>query len=208
MGRARMLVLEPGADASAALAEWARVLRSGGVVAFATDTVWGLGALARDAAAIARIFAMKGRDDQRPMACLIRDAAMARGLAPTWGEPVDLLARRYWPGALTVVVDLGEPRLPAQRGLSTLGLRVPDRRAVLDLLDLLGEPLAATSANRSGQAELGSAADVMAELGDEVDLIVDDRSPVGGIASTVVEWNGSGWRVLRHGGLTLDESTR
>lgn len=197
----RIATDEPGA-----LAAWADTLRSGGVVGFATDTVWGVGALARDAQAVERIFALKGRDDTRPMACLVRDSAMARGLAAHWDARVEALVERHWPGGLTVVVS-APGRFPAvQRGATTLGLRVPDRAPVLALLDLIGEPLAATSANLSGQPELPDAGAVLSVLGDRLDLVVDDGNPVSGKPSTVLEWTGERWRILRQGALALDES--
>lgn len=201
---ARTLVLPPGEPWDAALAEWLACLRDGGVAAFATDTVWGLGALARQDAAVERIHAIKGRGEDRPMACLVRDADMARGLAAHWDARVDRLARRHWPGALTVIVPTrGVPFPAAQRGVATLGVRVPARPSVLALLALAGEPLAATSANRSGQPELPDAAAVRGELGGKLDLIVDDRGPVEGTASTVLQWAGSSWSVLRQGSVRV-----
>ena len=191
------------ADA-AGIARAAQVLRAGGVIAFATDTVWGIGALASCPPALARIFAIKGRADTRPVACLVRDAAMARALSDRWDAQVEAIARRHWPGALTIVVPAAGRFPAAQRGLATLGLRVPDRPAVLALLDDLREPLAATSANLSGQPELPDAGAVHAALGAHVDLVLDDASPVSGLASTVVEWNTTAWRVLRPGAVQLD----
>lgn len=205
---ARRIVLPAGGDWQDGLAAWASALRGGAVTAFATDTVWGVGALASDARAVERIYGLKGRDDRRPMACLVRDAAMARGIAADWPGPVDALARRHWPGALTLVVS-APGRFPAvQRERTTVGLRVPQRPAVLALLDLIGEPLAATSANSSGDPELPDAEAVMRALGPRLDLVVDDARPVGGTASTVVEWAGERWHVLRQGAIALDESLR
>lgn len=196
----RLMASEAGAVERAA-----DLLRRGGVIAFATDTVWGIGALARCDAALERMFAIKGREDRRPVACLVRDVEMARGISSVWDERVDGITRRHWPGALTVVVP-APGRFPgAQRGLTTLGLRVPDRRVVLALLDLLGEPIAATSANLSGQPELPDGVSVEAALGAQVDVVLDDGLAVSGLASTVVEWTGTEWRVLRQGAVRVDE---
>jgi L-threonylcarbamoyladenylate synthase len=141
------------------------------------------------------------------MACLVGGVDEASRWAERWGEPVDRVVRRHWPGALTVVVrTAGCPFPSAQRGVPKLGLRVPDRPSVLALLARLGEPLAATSANRSGEPELPDADAVMTHLGAGLDLVVDDRTPVTGTPSTVLEWDGSRWSVLRQGGVVLQES--
>lgn len=200
---AERITLVPGPDYAAGLTRFVDTLRAGGVVAFATDTVWGIGALARHTVAVERIFDIKGRDDTRPVACLVRDSGMARQIAEHWDDEVEALTRRHWPGALTVVVRAPGRFPAAQRGRDTLGLRVPDRPVVRAVLDALGEPLAASSANLSGQPELANADDVAATLRDSIDLIVDDRMPVSGQASTVLEWNGMTWLVLRQGAVLL-----
>jgi L-threonylcarbamoyladenylate synthase len=191
------------------LERWRQVLSGGGVAAFATDTVWGIGALARSAEAVERIYELKGRQDCQPLACLVAGVRIARRWAACWPSPVDRLARLHWPGPLTLILPTAGIPLPAvQRGVSRLGLRVPARPVLLDLLELLAEPLAATSANRSGQPELSGAEQIGAILGDGLDLLVSDNLSVSGVASTVVEWNESGLKVLRQGSLTVDLEDR
>ena len=202
----RLVIPESGPERAAALTSWAECLKDGGVVAFPTDTVWGLGALASSEAGIARIYEAKGRADTKPMALLVRDAAAARAIALDWAEPIDALARKHWPGALTIVVRAPGRYPGAQRGVDTIGMRVPDRPAVLELLGMLSQPLAATSANVSGEPELADALAIEARLGSSLDLLVEDGRGVGGLASTVLEWNGRIWRLLRQGAIRLTES--
>jgi L-threonylcarbamoyladenylate synthase len=176
------------------------ILQAGGVAAFPTDTVWGIGALARHPAAVERIYAIKGRAHQQPLACLVANPAAAQTAVAVWPAPVAALTERYWPGPLTVVLPTDGLVYPAvQRGVAKLGLRVPDHPLLLRLLSLLGEPLAATSANRSGQPELATLAQVEAELGRELDLIVGGEASLSGRASTVLEWTGKELSVLRQG---------
>jgi len=202
----RIAIPPAGAARTAALDAWAETLRAGGICAFPTDTVWGLGACAADERAIQRIYDVKGRADTKPMQLLVRDLAAARSIAGDWGPEVDALTRAHWPGALTIVVRAPGRYPGAQRGVGTIGLRVPDRPAVLELLDRLDGPLAATSANISGEPELPDAGAIMARMGDSLDAVIEDGTSVGGLASTVLEWDGSGWRVLRQGAVRLDET--
>jgi L-threonylcarbamoyladenylate synthase len=198
-----ILVLRPAAYREG-LQRWAAVLRAGGVTAFPTDTVWGIGALAAHAAAVERIYGIKRRLAAQPVACLVPGEAGARRWFPDWPPAVAELTARHWPGPLTLVLPTDGLPLPAvQRGVAKLGVRVPARRALLDLLEILGEPLAATSANRSGRPDLAQASDVLAKLGAELDLIVDDETPLSGSASTVIEWDGVRLGVLRAGAVGL-----
>lgn len=186
------------------LREWDTVLKNGGVVAFSTDTVWGVGARASDAQAVERLYELKGRHDSQPLACLVGNARIARRFASSWPEPVDRLANLHWPGPLTLVVPTNGTPLPAvQRGVCRLGLRVPDRPVLLDLLMLLDEPLAATSANRSGHPELSGVDQIRTAFGERLDLLVSDKLSVSGVASTVVEWNDGRLRILRQGSLGI-----
>jgi L-threonylcarbamoyladenylate synthase len=199
---ARLVELD-GADVDTKLSVCAEILRSGGVAAFPTDTVWGIGALARHAAAVERIYAIKGRAHQQPLACLVRDSAAAQGCVLSWPEPVRALTQRHWPGPLTVVLPTNGLVYPAVQRTPKLGLRVPDHPLLLRLLEILAEPLAATSANRSGRPELASLAAVRAELGGELDLIVGGEASLSGRASTVLEWTGTELAVLRQGDVRL-----
>ncbi len=146
------------------------ILREGGVVALPTDTVYGLIAVASDDAAVTRAFEIKSRPPDQHLPLFVGCIEQAE-LIGDMNEPARHLAPRFWPGALTIVV----PKKPAYRTIAagdTVGLRVPDDPALREIAAQLG-PLTATSANRSGQPECRTAAEVHAQLGDSVDFIVD-----------------------------------
>ena len=187
-----------------ALAEAARVLRAGGLVAFPTETVYGLGALAFDEGALARVFAAKGRPVHHPLIAHVEDEARARALAASWPETASRLARAFWPGPLTLVVDRGA-HVPAavSGGASSIAVRVPSHPVALALLALLGQPIAAPSANRYQGVSPTTAAHVVKELGDRVDLVLDAGPCAAGIESTVVDARLDPPRVLRLGAASL-----
>ena len=190
------------ADAEGALAEAVDVLRGGGVVAYPSDTVYGLGAAASDARAVERVFAVKDRDTEKALSLLLADAA---DLAPLCSE-VPLLARvfaqRYWPGPLTLVLRRSPAfESAALGGGDTVAVRVPDHAFLRELIRALGEPITGTSANRSGRPACRSAQEVERELGDAVDLIIDGGPSGEGPESTVVSLTGSLPVVLREGAI-------
>jgi len=182
-------------------------LQRGAVVAFPTDTVYGLGALADNTAAVDRLYAMKGRAETKPLQVLLADTARgeALGILPPAAR---LLAEAFWPGGLTIVVprppDLWAP--PA-RGRPTIGLRVPACAAARALIRLAG-PLAATSANRSGQPSPRTAADVLAGLSAELDCLLDGGEAPLGRESTVVDVSGPQPVVLRAGAVSIEALAR
>jgi L-threonylcarbamoyladenylate synthase len=193
--------LSPQADV---LAEAARVLQSGGLVAFPTETVYGLGARALDERALARIFEAKGRPTHHPLIAHVEDEARARSLAASWPEAASRLARAFWPGPLTVVVDRARHVPPAiGGGDSSIALRVPAHPVALALLALLGEPIAAPSANRYQGLSPTTAAHVVKELGHRVDLVLDAGPCAAGIESTVIDVRVDPPRVLRLGAADL-----
>ncbi len=180
-------------------------LEAGGVVVLPTDTVYGLVARARDHAATAALFALKGRSHDVPLAVLCASVDQALALAePRVGPAVAAIAARWWPGPLTLVLrrragvdlHLGEPA-------HTIGLRVPDHDLVRKIAARVG-PLAATSANRHGAPVAATAAAVAAALGDAVALVVDGGT-LGEHSSTVVDATHWPWVVLRAGPIAGDE---
>jgi len=178
----------------------AAILRGGGLVAFPTETVYGLGANALDAAAVRRIFAAKGRPATNPVIVHLADVGAVSQVASAWPDVADRLAAHFWPGPLTLVV----PRhadLPAEvtAGGPTVAVRVPAHPVALALLREAGLPLAAPSANPSTRISSTLAAHVAAGLGSAVDLILDGGPCVGGIESTVVDVTVAPPRVLRPG---------
>lgn len=184
------------------MAEAVERLRGGLLVAFPTETVYGLGADARNADAVARIFAAKGRPATNPVIVHVADTAAARELAGEWTPIADELATMYWPGAITLVVRKTDA-IPAivTAGGDTVGLRVPDHPVALELLRASGVAVAAPSANRSEQVSPTTAEHVADSLGPYVDdlLILDGGACRVGLESTVVDVTGETPRLLRPG---------
>jgi L-threonylcarbamoyladenylate synthase len=168
----------------AALAHAAALIRSGRLVAFPTETVYGLGANALDAAAVERIFAAKRRPHSSPLIVHVDSLEMARGLASRWPEAAEKLARRYWPGPLTLVVAKC-PEIPeiVTAGLPTVGLRMPAHPMALALIHAAGVPIAGPSANRFTALSPTAAAHVPEEL---ADFVLDGGPARVGIESTVL----------------------
>ncbi len=183
----------------------AAVLRAGGLVAFPTETVYGLGADASNPDAVARIFEAKGRPRAHPLIVHLADAA---ALDP-WAARVPPLARRLaeslWPGPLTLVLPRHRRVPPAVTGgRDTVALRVPDHPVALALLRAFGGGIAAPSANRFGHVSPTTAAHVLADLGDAVDAVLDGGPCEVGVESTIVDMTGPTPRLLREGGVPVE----
>ena len=184
----------------------ARALRTGELVAFPTETVYGLGGDATDGLAVARIFEAKGRPRFNPLIVHVPSLATARTLA-AFDARAQRVAERFWPGPLSLVL----PRAPhcpvsllASAGLDTLAIRMPAHPLSLALLRATGRPLAAPSANRSGRVSPTSAADVLAELGGRIAAVLDGgRCPIG-IESTVLDLCSAEPAILRPGGVSRE----
>lgn len=189
------------ADA-AGIAEAARLLRDGGLVAVPTETVYGLAARADRAEAVAGIYRAKGRPSFNPLIVHVAAPADARALA-LFDDRAERLAAAFWPGALTLVLPLreGAPVAAAvTAGLPTIALRCPAHHAMHAVIAAAGLPLAAPSANRSGGVSPTRAAHVIASLGDRIDAIVDGGACEEGLESTIVALRPEGgWQVLRPG---------
>jgi L-threonylcarbamoyladenylate synthase len=184
----------------------AQILRSGGLVAFPTETVYGLGADATNADAVAKIFAAKGRPSTNPLIVHVADAATARRYATDWPLAASRLAERFWPGPLTLVLPKAAEIVPVvTASLGTVGLRVPDHPLALQLLNEFDGPVAAPSANRSNRVSPTTAEHVRKELGDAVDLVLDGGSCRVGIESTVLDLTTSPPTILRPGGVPREQ---
>jgi L-threonylcarbamoyladenylate synthase len=190
-----------GADA---IARAAQALRAGRLVAFPTETVYGLGAIATDDRAVAAIFAAKRRPRFNPLIVHVADLAAARALA-AWSEPAERLARRFWPGALTLVLPRAADcplSLLVSAGGDTVGLRWPAHPIAQALLEQVALPVAAPSANPAGRVSPTTAQHVAESLGDAAELILDGGACPIGVESTVLDLCGAAPRLLRPGGLT------
>jgi L-threonylcarbamoyladenylate synthase len=178
-------------------------LRGGGLVAFPTDTVYGVGAGAFEGRAIQRIFAAKGRQEDNPIPVLLAGVSEIDRVAKPLTARVRLLAEAYWPGPLTIVVPKGRG-VPEEIGRAgTVGLRAPDHPVAMSILSAAG-PLAVSSANRSGEPALTRPSDVLASLAGRIDVLVDGGDTPGGIPSTVVDCTQDPPRILREGPVSLD----
>jgi len=188
-----------------AIARASEVLRRGGLVAFPTETVYGLGADALDPAAIARVFAAKARPADNPLIVHVADVTAARGLVREFPEVAEQ-ASALWPGPLTLVLRR-HARVPdaTTAGQDTVALRIPDHPVALALLQACGRPLAAPSANRSGRPSPTLAAHVLADLDGRIDLILDGGPTRHGLESTVLDLTGARPLLLRRGAVTLED---
>lgn len=183
----------------------ARILQQGGLVAFPTETVFGLGADAGNAAAVAGIYRAKGRPAFNPLIVHVADVAAARELT-VWDAQAERLAAAFWPGPLTLVLPLAAtasipPNVTA--GLVTLAVRVPSHPVAQALLRAFAGPVAAPSANPSGFLSAVRAGHVRAHLGQGIPVL-EGECPVG-IESTIVQLSANGWSVLRPGTITAEQ---
>ncbi len=202
----RVLAVDPKRPDPNVIAEAASVLAAGGLVAFPTETVYGLGARGLHPEEVARIFAAKGRPKAHPLILHVADAAMAAKLSRAWSERAEQLARRFWPGPLTLVVPRAAHVPDAVTGgLDSVGVRSPAHPVASALIVAAGEPLAAPSANAHTHVSPTTAAHVVRSLGDAVDLVLDGGPCAHGIESTVVDVTGPVTRVLRPGAVSLEE---
>jgi L-threonylcarbamoyladenylate synthase len=197
-----VLVVDAGAAGAGAeaVAVAARVLRGGGLVAFPTETVYGLGANALDAAAVSRIFAAKGRPANNPLIVHLACAERVPQVAAAWPAEAARLAERFWPGPLTLVLPRRDtlPDLVTAGG-PTVAVRVPAHPVAQALLRAADVPVAAPSANRSTSLSPTRAEHVLRGLAGRIDLVLDGGPTAGGIESTVVDLTASPPRLLRPG---------
>jgi L-threonylcarbamoyladenylate synthase len=186
-----------------AIAEAAELLRRGGLVAFPTETVYGLGANALDSTAVRRIFEAKGRPAVNPIIVHVATVDQVPLVAADWPETAARLAERFWPGPLTLVLPKS-PGVPdvVTVGGPTVGVRVPAHPVALALLRAAGVPLAAPSANRSSELSPTTAEHVLRGLTGRIDLILDGGPTAGGIESTVLDLTIEPPRLLRPGLVT------
>ena len=201
-----IIAVSPTSPEAATIARAAALLGQGRLVCFPTETVYGLGANALDPAAVNRIYEAKGRPAHNPLIVHVADAAAARRLVTAWPDAAERLAAKWWPGPLTLVLPKSR-EVPSEvtAGLGTVAIRVPAHPVALALLKAAGMPIAAPSANRSGELSPTTAEHVQRSLGDLVPMILDAGPTTVGIESTVIDLSDRAPVLLRPGMVTREE---
>lgn len=199
-----VLQVDPALPSAQAIARAAEIIRSGGLIAFPTETVYGIGARALDPAAVARIFVAKGRPAGNPVIVHVASLGDAKNLVASWPDLAEALVTKFWPGPLTLVLPKG-PAVPdiVTAGGPTVALRMPAHPVALALLHACCLPLAAPSANRSTELSPTSAEHVLRALADRIDLLLDAGPTPGGLESTVLDLTTPVPRLLRPGLATI-----
>ena len=184
----------------------AEIISNGGLIAFRTDTFYGVGADPLNASAVGKIKTLKGRDEGKPILLLIADLADAEALLTSQPKAFEVLSRAIWPGPLTIVVPAADS-LPHEltAGTGTVGVRLPGSKEVRELVRECGGRLTATSANPSGSEAAKSAADVSEYFATGLDLIVDGGEVTATQPSTIIDVTGSVPRLLREGAVSRNE---
>ncbi|OGO17155.1 MAG: threonylcarbamoyl-AMP synthase [Chloroflexi bacterium RBG_16_48_8] len=191
-------------SSSQSIARAMDVLNKGGLVAFPTDTVYGVGALAFEERSIRRLYEAKTRNNELPLPILISGPEQLELVTINLTDVARILAHQFWPGPITLIVER-HPRLPQDMsGTSTVGVRVPDHRFSQRLFAAVG-PMAVTSANLSGHVSSITPEEVLADLNGRIDLLVDGGPTPGQVPSTVVDCTGETPLILRKGPITEDQ---
>ncbi|MGZ5435646.1 MAG: L-threonylcarbamoyladenylate synthase [Pyrinomonadaceae bacterium] len=195
------------AQSTETLARIAEIITRGGVIAFRTDTFYGLGADPFNAGAVQKVKALKGREGDKPILVLISDVEQLGRILENRSAAFDELAKQFWPGALTII-GKATGQLPSEltAGTKSVGVRLPDDETVRSVVRACGGALTATSANPSGEPAARSAAEALKYFGETVDLIVDGGATKKDRPSTVVDTTSGGEVTLvREGGIAWDE---
>jgi L-threonylcarbamoyladenylate synthase len=197
---ARIIEIDPSMIRSEEVQAIAEALRKEEVIIYPTDTFYGLGAECHSRRALSRIYEIKERSPSKALPVLISDAAMVGALAAKVPSSFELLAAAFWPGPLTLIFRAAAHLLPELVGPErTIGVRLPAPAWIRELVRVSGAPVVATSANISGEREIDTAAEVISQFHDRVDLIVDGGKTTGGRPSTVVDLT-SGIPIIRREG--------
>lgn len=191
--RARVLCVDPEHPDPGLIRQAAAVLRRGGFVAFPTETVYGLGANLQDPQAIQELYRIKRRPFEKQVTLHVADLKEVENQGVVISELTRKFMRKFWPGPLTLVLARGDG--------STVGFRMPKHRVALALLKEASVPVVAPSANLSGKASPRTAQEVLADLADEIDLVLDAGATPGGVESTVLDLTGEVGRILRRGAI-------
>jgi L-threonylcarbamoyladenylate synthase len=204
----QVLELDPERPGRAAVELAASIIRDGGLVAFPTETVYGLGADAMNEEAVLRIFEAKGRPADNPCIVHVDSREMVDRVAKSVGSNAEILIEKFWPGPLTLVLER-QPKVAesVSAGLSTVAVRMPKNRIALALIEAARTPIAAPSANASGRPSSTSAAHVLEDLDGRIDMVLDGGTTNIGIESTVLDVTTDSPRILRPGWITREMLT-
>jgi L-threonylcarbamoyladenylate synthase len=200
---AEIIKIEKGRPGEA-FARCAEVIKAGGVIAYPTDTFYGLGADPRNARAVSNVFEIKGRGADQPILLLLHDRTDVTAWTSAITPSAERMMDRFWPGPLTLVFTARPDIFPQLTGKTgTIGLRVPGNEVTRALLGQVGNALTGTSANRSGSSSPRTLAEVMRELGDRVDLVLDGGVLAANMPSTVVDVTAEPPRIIRMGAVDV-----
>jgi L-threonylcarbamoyladenylate synthase len=182
------------------------ILKQGGLVAYPTDTVYGLGACITNIHAVERIFQVKGRPKGMALPVLLADRSQIEEIVASIPPAAKRLADEFFPGALTIILTKSDavPEIITGGG-RTVAFRIPNHPVPLALIKGLGKPIVGTSANLSGRNSPMTAAEVLAQIGDKIDMVIDGGKCPGGIESTVVDLSGEKPIVRRQGAISLEQ---
>ena len=199
--------LNPESVASqGAVEEAVRKIRLGGIIAFPTETFYGLGVDPFNPAAVERLFTVKGRELDKPIPIVIDEFDRVEGFIGTVSEESRTLIRKFWPGPLTLLFAASSRlSITLTGGTGKVGIRIPSHPVTLRLLRAAGQPITATSANRSGEPGATTAAEVQEMLGEHLDLIIDGGETPGGTGSTIVDTSFHPPRLIREGKIPFQE---
>jgi L-threonylcarbamoyladenylate synthase len=194
----KVIKINPQNPEEEKIAEAASVIKTGGLVIFPTDTVYGLGADALDREAVKRVYQVKRRPQDKPLIIQVADIEQIHNLVAKVSQTAPILMKKFWPGALTLVFN-------RKSSPGTVALRMPDNRIALSLIKKAGVPLTAPSANLSGEPSPSRIEEINEELIKEIDLIIDGGETKIGIESTILDLTASPPRILREGAIPSAE---
>jgi L-threonylcarbamoyladenylate synthase len=204
--KTHVFTIRPSAMDKEALKEAADILRAGGLVAFPTETVYGLGANAFDEEAVKKIYEVKGRPSKNPLIVHVKDIEQAKELVSEWPKEAEMLTTEFWPGALTLILPKSDKvPLIVTGGGNTVAIRMPCHMVALGLLEEAGFPIAAPSANPSEYLSPTTAEHVLRMLDGKIDAVIDGRPTTDGLESTVIDLTVSPPRILRPGPILAEE---
>lgn len=186
------------------IARAVELLQAGELIALPTDTVYGVAAIASQPSAVARLYVAKGRPPERSIPILLADPRDLDAVAAEVSDLVRRLVAHFWPGGLTLIVPKGSAVPPEVSSTSTVAVRLPDLPLTQQIIAAVGAPVAATSANRSGQPDALTAGEVMAQLQGRIAAVVDGGPSPGGVPSTILDCTTEFPRVLRVGAISVE----